>query len=160
MTRDEFQAASIALLRSAIGWQTAIARRLGVESRTVRRWLRSGEIPAWVDARLAELMGGIGPSPWPRDEWVIGDGVTGDGRAREYIIHVAAPRFVARIVACDADGQPLPEEAPADVISGVVYAIDPETVLCEIEWIDEPSPGQIAALLEAAADAIEATDAR
>lgn len=154
MTADEFQAASIALLRSAVGWQTAIARRLPVEARTVRRWLVAGETPEWVDGRMAELMGGLGASPWPRDEWLIGDGVTADGRRREYIVHLVAPRFVARIVAVE-DEAPEDDELPADIVTGTVYQADPETLLCEIEWIDEVDPGAVTHLLEAAADAIE-----
>lgn len=155
MTREEFQAAAIAILRSAVGWQSAIARRLGVDSRQVRRWLAAGETPSRVDEKLAEMMGGLAAGPWPRDEWMIGDGVTADGRAREYVVHLAPPRFVARIVATDHDGAPLPQEEPADVLSGVVYAADDETLLCEVEWIDVPDPGQVVQLLEAAADAIE-----
>lgn len=155
MNTAEFRAASIALLRSAVGWQTAIAARLNVESRTVRRWLKDGQTPPWVDERLAEIMGARDITPWPRDEWVIGDGLTADGRHREYIVHLMAPRFVARIVACDESGVPEPNEGPADIMSGTVYVADPATLLCEIEWIDEVSPGQVTHLLDAAADAIE-----
>lgn len=160
MTTDEFTAASIALLRSAVGWQSAIARRLGVESRTVRRWLAASATPPWVDDRLAELMGATEIAPWPRDEWVIGDGVTADGRRREYIVHLAPPRFAARIVEIDECGQPAPKEEPADILSGVVYVAEHMvgehgTLLCEIDWIDEVHPGQIVTLMEAAANAIE-----
>jgi len=160
MTSDEFTAASIALLRSAVGWQSAIARRLGIDSRTVRRWLAAGETPAWVDARLAELMGAADIAPWPRDEWLLGDAFGADGRRREYLVHLQPPRFVARVVEIDADGEPLPEMQPADVVSGTVYVVDHfvgehETVLCEIDWIDRPPPGEITPLMEAAADAFE-----
>ena len=54
----------------------------------------------------------------------------------------------------NAIGEPDPGELPADVVSGAVYQIDEDTVLCEVDWIDQPSPGEIVALLEAAADAI------
>ena len=155
MTGDEFAAAAIALLGSAVGWQSAIARRLRVNPRRVREWLARGETPAWVDQAITEQMGGISAAPWPRDEWIIGDGVTADGRAREYIVHTAPPRFVARIVMCGADGAPVREEQPAGASSGVVYWADPDTLLAEIEWIDQPAPGEVTGLLEAAADAIE-----
>jgi hypothetical protein len=151
----EFQAAAIALLRSAVGWQSAIARRLDVDPRQVRRWLANDATPAWVDERLAAMMGGQGPAPWPRDEWLVGDGVTADGRAREYIAHLVPPRFVARVVRCDEAGLPAAEELPADVLSGTVYAADEETLLCEIDWWDTPPAGQVTQLLEAAADALE-----
>lgn len=157
MNAADFQRASIAILGSALGWQSAIARRLGIESRAVRRWMQIGEVPAWVEDRLAEMIGSQEISPWPRDEWIIGDGVTGTHHRREYIIHTAPPRFIARVVACDEDdGTPDPDEMPADVTSGTVYAADPWTALCEIEWIDPvPGPGEITRLMEAAADAIE-----
>lgn len=155
MTADDFTTASIALLRSAVGWQSAIAKRLAIEPRTVERWLKARKTPEWVDAKLAELMGGISASPWPRDEWMIGDGVTADGRVREYIVHLMPPRFVARIVAMEDDA---PEDCdlPADIVSGVVYQANPETMLCEIEWFDQVDPGAVTHLLEAAANAIEA----
>lgn len=162
MTADEFTAAAIALLRTTVGWQSKIARRLGIESRTVRRWLHDGAIPLWAEARLKELMGGTAPVPFPRDEWVLGDGVSAAGQHREYIVHTAPPRFVARVVECDPDGEPRPDEVPADVLSGVVYVADAtdaeeigSMVLCEIDWIDEPAAGEITGLLEAASDAIE-----
>jgi hypothetical protein len=123
MTADKFAAAAIALLRSAVGWQSAIARHLDVDSRTVRRWLTDGQTPSWVEGKLAELIGARDISPWPRDEWLIGDAVTADGRRREYIAHLVPPRFVARIVECDDSG-PCPREEPADILSGVVYVID------------------------------------
>lgn len=155
MTAGEFTAASIALLRSSVGWQTAIARRLGIESRTVRRWLAAGEAPEWVGEKLRALMGGSGRGPFPRDEWMAGDGVTADGRAREYIVHLAPPRFVARVVAIDDSGLPEAAEEPADVLTGIVYSAAEGTLLCEIDWIDQPRPGEITQLMEAAADALD-----
>lgn len=163
MTADEFTAAAIALLRTAVGWKSAIARRLKVDSRNVRRWLEDGKTPDWVDGKLAEMMGATDISPWPRDEWLIGDAVTTDGRRREYIVHLAVPRFVARIVECDDTG-PCPHEEPADTVSGTVYVIDGddfgETVLCEVNWIDDVPVGQMTQLLEAAADAIDEQNLR
>lgn len=157
MNAEQFTSSSIALLRSAVGWQSAIARRLDVQPRQVRRWLAAGETPDWVDERFAELIGAVDIAPWPRDEWLIGDALGGDGKRREYIHHMQAPRFTARIVACDDGGLPLPDEHPADVASGVVYSSD-DTVLCEIEWIDEVAPGELVKWMEAAADAIDAMD--
>lgn len=157
MDIGQFQATSIALLRSAVGWQSAIARRLGVDSRTVRRWIKDGQVPDWVETKLAEMIGHPSRSAtWPRDEWIVG--VSTDGKRREYIVHTVAPRFIARIVACDEDGVPEAGEEPADLLSGTTYSADEMTVLCEIAWIDEVPPGQVVGLLEAAADAIEALD--
>lgn len=155
MTRDEFQSTAIAILRSTVGWQSAIARRLGVEPRTVRRWLAGGEFPLDIEARLGALIGAGDINPWPRDEWVIGDTLGGDGQRREYIVHIQPPRFVARIVAIDADGVPEADEMPADLMSGTVYVADQETILCEIDWVDDVSPGERVKWLDAAADAVE-----
>lgn len=156
MNATDFQTAAIALLRSAVGWQTTIAHRLGVEPRTVRRWIKADEVPGWVDAKFDDWTRARDLAPWPRDEWLNGDAISADGRQREYIAHLQEPRFVARIVACDDDGLPMPEEEPADVLSGIVYSVDAETLLCEIEWIDEVRSGEHAKWLEAAADAIAA----
>ena len=154
MTSNDFTAAAIALLRSAIGWQSAIARRLGVDSRTVRRWLAAGDTPPLVDEKLNEMMGARDVGPWPRDEWVVGDGVTADGKHREYIVHLAPPRFVARIVVCTDDGLAVLDEEPADILSGVVYSSH-DMLLCEVDWIDEVPAGQVTHMLEAAVDAID-----
>ena len=148
MNSDEFTAASIAILHSAVGWQTAIARRLGIEARTVRRWVQAGETPPWVDQQLADMMGGVGASPWPRDEWIIGDGVTGDGRRREYIMHVAPPRFVARIVAVDEDDAPEESDLPADIVSGTVYHANPETLDVTHAWHDRALPAIVQAIID------------
>jgi hypothetical protein len=163
MTADEFTSVAVALLRSSVGWQSAIARRLDVDSRIVRRWLKDGQTPPWVDRKLSELIGAQDISPWPRDEWLIGDAVTADGRRREYIVHLEVPRFVARIVDCDDTG-PCPHEEPADTVSGTVYVVDGddfgETVLCEVNWIDDVPVGQMTQLLEAAADVIDEQNRR
>lgn len=158
MNAAEFAETSIALLRSAVGWQSAIARRLGVDSRTVRRWLKDDVTPPWADAKLAEWMGANQAGPWPRDEWIVGDGVSADGWRREYVYHAAPPRFLARVVLTDEDGRPMPDEGPADVISGTVYSIG-DAVLCEVEWIDEVPAGQVAQLLAAAAAAVDESGA-
>jgi|GEM_PF-3753757 Uncharacterized protein conserved in bacteria len=64
-------------------------------------------------------------------------------RRREYIVHLMPPRLVARVVETDADSRPVPEEMPADVISGTVYVAGPETLLCEVGWFDAVDPGEI-----------------
>ena len=156
MTPDEFTASSIALLRSAVNWQTAMARRLGFKDASrVRKWLRGAEpIPPWVEAQFAEWLGATALAPWPRDEWLIGDAFGGDGRRREYIAHLQPPRFVARVVACDGDGLPEAGEEPADILTGTIYSSG-DYVLAEIAWIDEVAPGEIVKWLKAAADAVD-----
>jgi hypothetical protein len=152
MDRDGFAAAAIAILRSAVGWQSAIARRLEVSPRQVRRWISDDKVPDWAADRLARLTDAQDMAgPWPRDEWLAGWAVTGESR-RGYIVHLMPPRFVARLVHVDeTTGQALAAEMPADTLSGVVYQVDPGTVLCEVDWIDEVEPGKMTTLLEAAA---------
>ncbi len=155
MTPAEFQTAAIAILRTSVGWQSKIADRLGVNSRAVRRWLVDGEIPDTIAAEMAALMGMADATTFPRGEWLVGQ----DDAGRDLIYHMQAPRFIARIIETDADGLPLPEDQPADVISGGPYVIDGaddgDLVLCEIDWIDRPHTGEITQLMEAAADMIE-----
>lgn len=158
MTPSEFRAFGLAAYGGAEGWQTALAARLGVQVRTVRRWA-SGQsrIPPGVVAELTAQTGGGG---WPRDEWIVGEGMPdADGHRREYIVHATAPRFIARSVEVD-DGGPVPAEQPTD-FNGVVYAAADDTDLCEIVWIDPPPLDQdeLRSLLARAAQALDADDA-
>ncbi len=150
MTADEFRDTAIALLRSAVGWEAAIARQLRVQPRTVRRWLAGGFIPDWVETKLADLIGKTDPDAAPRDEWIVGDAPS----RREYVYHARPPRFLARVVMVDDDGLPITSEEPADVVSGVVYSSD-DYVLAEVVWIEEVAPGEVVKWLEAAANAID-----
>lgn len=154
MTPATFQTLSIALVRSSMGWQTKIAAKLDVETRTVRRWLKAGKIPDWVEQKIEALTGASSQSPWPRDEWVTGDTFGADGKRREYIVHLQLPRFIARIVACDEEGEVDKSEHPADVVSGTVYTSD-GYILSELTWIDEPKSGEVVQLLEAACNEID-----
>lgn len=153
MNSKQFEDAAIAILRSDYGWQTGIARRLvnkhdskPIAVRTVRRWIKADEVPEWAAKQLQQMRDSVGPSPYPRDEWIIGDGEQG----REYIGHCRWPRFWGRIY-CKDD----PTESPVDLTSGVVHWIDENTVICEIGWIDKPDPDQITQLMEAASVRIE-----
>lgn len=162
MNANDFEAAAIAIIGTAVGWQSKIARKLPsrdgkhVSVRQVQRWIAADRLPEWAEAELVRLMGGTERSPFPRDEWMIGDGITSDGRRREYIVHLQEPRFVARVVEIDDEGHPLPEHEPADVHSGITYQANEATVFCEIEWWDQPQAGQITMLMEAATDALDA----
>lgn len=161
MNATEFETAAVAIIGTAIGWQSKIARRIPsrdgkhVSVRQVQRWIAADRVPEWAEKELLRLMGGAERSPFPRDEWVVGDAVTGDGRRREYIIHLQEPRFCARVVEIDDDGLPLPEHEPADVTAGITYQAFEGTLLCEIEWWDQPKAGQVTMLMEAAADALD-----
>ena len=157
MTPSEFQALSYSLLKTNIGWQTKIARKLGIAPRTVRRWLAAGEIPDHAAKSLRDMIGLSDPGQiWPRGEWLVGH----DEAGRKMLHHMQTPKFTARIVYCEPDGSPIAEEGAADVLSGTVYVIDggdPEgdVVLCEIAWFEPPHDSEVVQLLEAAADAFE-----
>ena len=141
--------------------QQEVARRIGVNPRTMRRMLAGEqEITRRTEAAFSALFGAAPNAVargFPRDEWILGDGpLTAEGPRREYLVHARPPRFIARVAATDEDGASAPAEAPADLLSGVVYSGD-GFALCEIVWIDPaPSyPSALAALMDAAADAVE-----
>jgi len=91
---------------------------------------------------------------YPRDEWIIGDGLPEHGVRREYVVHTKPPRFIARVVLDDEDGLPMGEEGAADVLSGSTYDSGLGFVLCEVAWIDPPPSEDIRNWLEAAAKAV------
>ena len=161
MTADELRALGAALYGGAYGWQTAMAEWLGVSSRTVRRWL-SGAAP--VPADVARILSPGLTGELPRDTWIIGAGTPdARGRRRQYIVHVRYPRFVARVVAVDDEGQPSSAERTADLHTGVVYSdtlTRRGTLLCEIIWIDMPEADEASmhALLGAAVDVLAAAE--
>lgn len=134
------------------------ARRLGMTPRNFRKLL-AGE-QAIHDRTIQSIrhMLGSGDAPtgeWPRDEWIVGEGP--QPRRREYVIHTAAPRFIARVVAMDMlTDSPEPDEEPADVTTGIVYEAG-DSLLCEVTWIDAApaDPTALRQLLDRAADALE-----
>lgn len=163
MNGDELTTASIAIVRTAVGWHSKIARLLNCDSRRISEWIKANQTPPWVDAKIAQLMELKDSTPWPRDEWIVGYGIGGDGKVRRYVIHTAPPRFIARAVETDEEGLPRTEEEPADVLSGTVYVADGslddgDLVLAEIDWIDQPNAGELAHFMESAADALENYD--
>ena len=159
-TAQEFRAVCIALYNGAHGWQTALARRLGVNDRTVRRWASGATpIPGRVQREIMSLDGAINPPEidFRRDEWIIGDGpVLDTGARREYVIHAWPPRFMCRVVLINENNEmPAVDEGDVDTLTGIVYQADRETLLCEFQWIDRPPSGDtLASLMEAASDAL------
>ena len=156
MTAAEFRAIGLAFYGGAHGWQTAMAERLGVAPRTVRRWASgASRIPPGVAAALKLAQGG---ADWPRDEWICGEGAPNEGDfRREYIVHTKPPRFIARAVAVDEDdGLPTLDEQPADSLRGLVFVASPDTHLCEIVWLDLPpsDESELRELLDRAATAL------
>lgn len=97
-------------------------------------------------------------APFPRDEWIIGDGRGGDGRFRSYIVHTVPPRFIARVVNIDGEGRPIAAEGTVALEAGIRYQARLNQILCEFAWIDEPDAKDVTQCLEAAADALESYD--
>lgn len=55
LTNITFEYRAIQLVGPLRGWQTAIAKKLNVSDRTVRRWIEANNYPDWVDVALNEL---------------------------------------------------------------------------------------------------------
>lgn len=53
MNREQFKAAAVARLGREDGWQSAIARKLGKDARTIRRWTHENEKDAL--AKITEI---------------------------------------------------------------------------------------------------------
>lgn len=120
MTASELKAVGIALFGE--GWQSKLARTLGVAPRTVRRWAAGTvPIPGTIDLALG-AKSRIAPD-YP-DEWLV---AADPDEEREYIIHLAPPRFIARL----GDG---------GARSGLVMSLS-EGDLFDFSWID-PQPGE------------------
>lgn len=154
---------AVGLAAYGYGWQRALARAIGVNERTMRRYASGATpVPPGVARDIRRVLGAAGApgEGWPRDEWILGDGATGpDGSRREYIVHTRAPRFIARIV---YGAGPAPTEGGADTITGIVYESD-GFALAQIVWIDPPpGPAELAALMDAAllASAVSSWTAR
>lgn len=60
MTRAELERHAALLFGS--GWQTALARRLEIADRTVRRWVADDSVPAWAAERVRAMVH-IAPPP-------------------------------------------------------------------------------------------------
>lgn len=152
-------AADLRMLLMASGLSQAdFADAIGMGLRKLERLLAGREtIGPALAGRIMALWGADeDPSPYyPRDRWVVGEGPPPE--RREYVIHTAAPRFIARVVAVDdLSGQPEPREQPADITSGVVYGAG-DSLLCEVQWIDPvlADPVALTRLLDMAADQLE-----
>jgi hypothetical protein len=151
MTPAEFQDMAIALLGSAVGWQSAIARRLGIETRAQMARVRKNPAFGRTGARRDNRKDRSRRSS-PRRM---------DHRRRVERTGIRLPRAPAAIPGAGRHGQrsglpELNEASPVDIVSGVVYASD-DYVLAEIDWV-EVAPGEVAKWLEAAADAIDSID--
>lgn len=155
MTRTELQAL---ILASGLN-HSQFARQIGMTPRNLRRIL-SGEqsIGDRLAADILEMFGAAEePHPYyPRDRWIVGEGPPPN--RREYIVHTASPRFIARVVAIDEyTDEAEPDEEPADLASGSVYQANPEARLCEIQWIDPAptDPTVLTRLMDQAADQLD-----
>lgn len=145
MTREEFISNAVAWHGSAIGWQAALARRLDVDQRTIRRAVKDGPTDR-LAAALLRLLGDGVPVRVPA-EWVCGDGSDG----REYLVHTMAPRFLCLVLTED-EYDDFEHQTDGD------YQVD-DCWLCGFQWIDR-RPENIALWMERAADALEGFSSR
>ncbi len=125
------------------GWQTRLARFLGVNTRTVRRWaLGEYPVPAWVLDKL-KIPAGYPETDTP--EWIVGCSAGyGD---REWLIHTTAPQFVAEVVDI------------YDWVSGWSYDLGNGDQLCRFQWTSSrPEPAELSKLMAAARSALEAIE--
>lgn len=103
------------------GWQSRLARLLGINSRTVRKWA-SGDtpVPSWVEAALSGAYGAQVEMP----EWLAAD----DGDVPDchhYILHLRPPRFLCRVSSLT------PGQIIAEGLMGLDLPLKPED---EFEW--------------------------
>ena len=123
-------------------WQHPLARALGLNERTVRRWA-SGEtpVPEWAEKWLIAAT-----IPATSAEWILGSSVDG----RRYLIRSQAPRFIGEIAASEPDYDDDPIAGFEDPLNGnprYIGRLSPREVLYKINWIDLP-PGRIEELEE------------
>lgn len=98
----------------------------------MRDWLQRDWTPHWVDMQMRPWLDAVA-GDLPRDEWLVGDAVpqaaangsngedgnNGEsGPPREYVVHLTAPRFIARVVALTEDGEASELESPVDLFGG------------------------------------------
>ncbi len=140
MTREEFISNAVAWHGSAIGWQSALARAIGVDPRTIRRAVKDGP-SVEVAAGLMALFGDSAPARVPA-EWICGDGSDG----REYLVHTLSPRFLCLVMTED-EYENFDHQRDGDYQVGGSW-------LCGFHWIDR-RPDNLAMWMEHAADALE-----
>lgn len=140
MTRQEFTSNAVAWHGSAVGWQSALARALNVEPRTIRRAVADGPSDRLAAALLALLGDGV-PVRVPA-EWICGDGSDGV----EYLVHTMTPRFLCAVLG-ENEYEDFSHQSDGD------YQVDDQW-LCAFHWIDR-RPENIAEWMERAADALE-----
>ena len=142
MTSEEFIQNSIALIGTTIGWQSAIARRLGVNNRTIRKIVKGDlKISDGLAKDLLDLLGENAPQII-HAEWILGQGDDN----REYLIHTRHPRFQCLVLDLNDP------EYEFDHDAGVQYTFN-NSVLCGFLWHDR-KPDNIAEVLEPACEFI------
>lgn len=139
MTRAEFISNGVAWHGSAVGWQSALSRSLGVDARTIRRAVADGPSDRLAAAMLA-LFGDTAPARVPA-EWICGDGSDG----LEYLVHTMSPRFLALVLT--EEEYAMRVQADGDYWTGTAW-------LAAFHWIDR-RPDNLAYWMERASDALD-----
>lgn len=150
MTAAELAAAGRMLFGDR--WQSALARALGIELRTLQRWAAgTSRIAEGAAAEIGRLA---------RHRWTVGTAIGADGKAiGDIIVHHHYPRFRCRLVETDVDGLPARDmDQDARLLGPLTYSDGLDLLLCEFAWLDDP-PAAEAALRALLAGAIAAHDA-
>lgn len=143
MNKDEFIQNSVALIGTSLGWQSEIARRLGVSDRHIRRIVAGqANVADGLAKDLLDLLGERAPQV-VHAEWIIGAGSDG----REYLIHTHHPRFQCLVIDQDNHNYDLENDNGVQFTSG-------DYVLAGFLWLDR-MPENITDLMEAACDFID-----
>lgn len=105
MLFEDFEARAKALVPPG-GWETHIAKRLGIDSRQVRRWRLKGQTSAWVAERLDALEAAASPRPDFAQELFAAAEVLGGAEPEDgdYRIEVRASGLALVYSATDSDG--------------------------------------------------------
>lgn len=150
MTRDELRVAGETLFGE--GWQTALARELGVADRTVRRWL-SGQIPIGerVGKKINRLLSLRGHSPV--GEPVLHHVTLNNG----HLAITARGEITPEVIAWLAPMVQAGKGEPAGISFGIDRRTDgsalvvigrPPAVLCGVCWAQDRSAGAWSAMIE------------
>lgn len=140
MICEEFIANGVAWHGSAAGWQSALARALKVDPRSIRYAVKDGS----SDRLFAALLNLLGDGVPVRvlAEWICGDGLDGC----EYLVHTLSPRFFC-FVLMDSEYVEFGHQSDGD------YEVDGQW-LCGFHWIDRRLEN-LSMWMERAADALE-----
>jgi hypothetical protein len=93
------------------------------------------------------------------EEWLVSYDLSDDLFKQTRINHLEHPRFSARVVECDENGEPMPEEEVADLETGQIFRGSDNVAICEVLWDDPVDPAEQVEWLKRAHELIAAIEA-